>query len=951
MRIRPLVWPIVLAAAAVTCSSDNLTLPSEGLPAALTLGSGNAQTATVATPLPDSLRVRITDSESRPVEGIKVAFTPTLGGGDAVPDTGLTNADGRTGTRWLLGSTAGAQRMQAMVVGATSGGALTLNFDATAVAAAADTVFVVRGNNQSAEVGAALPDSLIVKITDRFGNAVSGSAVTWGPTSGGAVSPASNSTGSTGTAATARTLGPTAGPQGATATAGTLKGSPVVFAMTALPAAPTSLIKVTGDNQFGAVGVPLTDSLVVRLLDGTGNGVPGRNVTFAVATGGGTTAPTSATTDTNGRAATQWTLGPVAGSNSLIATSSGFSVTFQATGNSSTATTLLANAPLSQNGTAGLPVGSPPSVKVTDANGNPVGGVVITFAVAGGGGSILPVTPVSTNGSGIASLTQWTLGTVAGANSITAAAAGLTPSSLTFSAAGSSGAAARLQVQTEPSTSAQSGVPLATQPAVRLTDVFGNAVNTSGTVVTAGLASGSGTLGGTLTATTVSGVATYTNLAVTGPSGTYTIRFTSGSLTPDTSAVIAIGAGIATKLAITTQPSTTSQNGVAFAQQPQVQVQDAAGNPVAGVRSVTVAINSGGGTLGGTATRNTDAAGLLAFSGLSITGTTGGRTLVFSSVGLNSVVSNTVTITAGAPTQMTVSQGDGQTATAGSAVPVAPRVLVRDASNNPVSDVAVTFAVASGGGSVLPIAAVATDGSGLASATSWTLGSVAGPNTLTATAAPAGITPNPVTFTATGVAGGAGGLSIITQPSGSVVNGAALSRAPVVQVLDVNGNPVATPTSVAITVGIASGPGGTLSGLTTVGTNASGQATFNVLSITGLAGAYTLQFTSPGLTGVSSANVNLTAGAATKLAITTPPPATAQSGVAMAPPTVVQLQDVSGNAVGTAAVNITATLVSGGGTLTGTLTIGTDASGASTFSNLILTGTAGPRVIRFTATG
>lgn len=364
MRIRPLVWPIVLAAAAVTCSSDNLTLPSEGLPAALTLGSGNAQTATVATPLPDSLRVRITDSESRPVEGIKVAFTPTLGGGDAVPDTGLTNADGRTGTRWLLGSTAGAQRMQAMVVGATSGGALTLNFDATAVAAAADTVFVVRGNNQSAEVGAALPDSLIVKITDRFGNAVSGSAVTWGPTGGGAVSPASNSTGSTGTAATARTLGPTAGPQGATATAGTLKGSPVVFAMTALPAAPTSLIKVTGDNQFGAVGVPLTDSLVVRLLDGTGNGVPGRNVTFAVATGGGTTAPTSATTDTNGRAATQWTLGPVAGSNSLIATSSGFSVTFQATGNSSTATTLLANAPLSQNGTAGLPVGSPPSVVI-----------------------------------------------------------------------------------------------------------------------------------------------------------------------------------------------------------------------------------------------------------------------------------------------------------------------------------------------------------------------------------------------------------------------------------------------------------------------------------------------------------------------------------------------------------------------------------------------------------
>ena len=91
LRTRPLVWPVVLAAAAITCSSDNLTLPNEGLPAALALISGNGQTGTVATPLTDSLIVRVTDSKSRPVEGIKVVFTPTLGGGDAVPDTGVTN--------------------------------------------------------------------------------------------------------------------------------------------------------------------------------------------------------------------------------------------------------------------------------------------------------------------------------------------------------------------------------------------------------------------------------------------------------------------------------------------------------------------------------------------------------------------------------------------------------------------------------------------------------------------------------------------------------------------------------------------------------------------------------------------------------------------------------------------------------------------------------------------
>ena len=42
----------------------------------------------------------------------------------------------------------------------------------------------------------------------------------------------------------------------------------------------------------------------------------------------------------------------------------------------------------------------------------------------------------------------------------------------------------------------------------------------------------------------------------------------------------------------------------------------------------------------------------------------------------------------------------------------APSVLVRDASNNPVAGVSVTFAVAGGGGAVLPVTAVTTNASG-----------------------------------------------------------------------------------------------------------------------------------------------------------------------------------------------------------------------------------------------
>ena len=93
-----------------------------------------------------------------------------------------------------------------------------------------------------------------------------------------------------------------------------------------------------------------------------------------------------------------------------------------------------------------------------------------------------------------------------------------------------------------------------------------------------------------------------------------------GTLTLVTSNPITLGAGAATRLAMVTQPSATAQNAVAFAQQPTVQAQDAAGNPVAGVRSVTATILTGGGTLGGVATLNTDAAGLATFTDLSILG-------------------------------------------------------------------------------------------------------------------------------------------------------------------------------------------------------------------------------------------------------------------------------------------------------------------------------------------
>ncbi len=306
-----------------------------------------------------------------------------------------------------------------------------------------------------------------------------------------------------------------------------------------------------------------------------------------------------------------------------------------------------------------------------------------------------------------------------------------------------------------------------------------------------------------------------------------------------------------------------------------------------------------------------------------------------------------MTVTAGAATQIAVNAGNGQTATVNTAVTVPPAVVVRDISGNPVPGVAVTFTVAGGGGSVLPATAVTTGPTGVAAATSWTLGTTAGANSLTATAAPGGVTGNPVTFTATGVAGSAGRLAMFTQPPSSTQSGATVAPAPVVQLQDALGNPVAT-SGVGITASIASGPGGALSGGLIGLTDGFGRASFPGLIITGPTGSYTLQFNGASLTGVTSSAITLTPGAAAKVTVTAQP-TTAQSGIAFGTAPTVQVQDAAGNPVAGAGRNVIVSLLAGGGTLTGTLTQPTNAAGVATFPGLVLTGTIGPRTLLFSS--
>jgi hypothetical protein len=105
----------------------------------------------------------------------------------------------------------------------------------------------------------------------------------------------------------------------------------------------------------------------------------------------------------------------------------------------------------------------------------------------------------------------------------------------------SAGVASQLSITTEPSSTAQSGFAFVQQPVIQLRDASGNDVGEAGVVVTAAIASGGGTLGGQTTATTdASGVATFTNVSITGAPGDRTLEFTATGLTPATSSTITI---------------------------------------------------------------------------------------------------------------------------------------------------------------------------------------------------------------------------------------------------------------------------------------------------------------------------------------------------------------------------------------------------------------------------
>jgi hypothetical protein len=304
-------------------------------------------------------------------------------------------------------------------------------------------------------------------------------------------------------------------------------------------------------------------------------------------------------------------------------------------------------------------------------------------------------------------------------------------------------------------------------------------------------------------------------------------------------------------------------------------------------------------TTGNWLSRNTGVGSIGSTTGL-LTGQLVGTTVITASGTALSglIVSNpfTVTVTPGDPVAWSKTGGwdPQQSGKAGSQLPTAFEVTIRDAQTNPVPNVQVNWQVTAGGGSV-SASSSNTNSSGKAT-TTLTLGQGLGTNTVVASTTAFTTT---LTFNATSIPSDANQIRYISGNSQAGIVGQALGAPYVVEVVDQYGNRVTTPVGLTYTV---TGGGGNFGGVTTKVVTTSG----------GLAEAFLTLGTTAG-TNNNTASVSKT-GLAGPVNFT----ATARHGAAASVNLVSQYSVISCNVQSTS--NLTATVKDQYGNTTTTYT-------------------------------
>ena len=137
-----------------------------GAPANVAIVSGDNQSTSVVSPLPQALAVKVTDQAGNAVSGTSVTFTAPSGSFTGNPAT--TDSNGNASANYTAGTVAGPVTITA------TAGSPSASFHETVNPGAASSVTVSGGNSQAAPAGSQLPQALTVIVADQYANPVPG---------------------------------------------------------------------------------------------------------------------------------------------------------------------------------------------------------------------------------------------------------------------------------------------------------------------------------------------------------------------------------------------------------------------------------------------------------------------------------------------------------------------------------------------------------------------------------------------------------------------------------------------------------------------------------------------------------------------------------------------------------------------------------------------------------
>jgi uncharacterized protein YjdB len=321
--VRASVWSalvrfITLAAIAALgiAACDAVTSPLPQAQSAEFL-DGNVRDGIVGQPLDDEVRIRVVDRWGAPVPNASVEFRVAEGGGGTVPARAQTDSEGLAATRWVLGPTAGTQRLE---VRAPDGGAVLGTIQADARPGAPESVAVVP-TRVSVRPGST--SQVEAWIQDGFGNAISQVDASWRSDDDRIAQIDDDG----------RVLGIRAGTveiealvelvAGANDEAVALVGMEEIVLPHHRPGhaggkgnvdvedeeVEAEVIITGGDGQAGEPGETLSEPLSIRVVDEQGAPIRRVDVTWSVQSGGGVLSATNTRTDGQGRTEVEWTLG------------------------------------------------------------------------------------------------------------------------------------------------------------------------------------------------------------------------------------------------------------------------------------------------------------------------------------------------------------------------------------------------------------------------------------------------------------------------------------------------------------------------------------------------------------------------------------------------------------------------------------------------------------------